>query len=110
MEKALERTPQKRGRDFLHGLTVQVSNPKNLVAFIAIIPQFVTPGQDIGVQFLVIALITLAVEMPILTVYALLSEGAVKISKRKVLPVVETLGGAWLVAAGAGLALWRRTT
>ena len=58
--------PAARGRDFAHGFVVQASNPKNLVAFTAIIPQFVTPGHDIASQFLILALITLAVEIPIL--------------------------------------------
>ncbi|MGI9482045.1 MAG: LysE family translocator [Hyphomicrobiales bacterium] len=110
LDQKVQKTQVKPGQDFLHGFTVQASNPKNLVAFIAIIPQFVTPGPDMAFQFFVLALITLAVELPILAAYAILSEGAVNVAGRKVLPVAEAVGGVWLIAAGAGLALWRRAT
>ncbi len=102
--------PAARGRDFAHGFVVQASNPKNLVAFTAIIPQFVTPGHDIASQFLILALITLAVEIPILATYAVLSAKASRWADGKARKWIEAIAGGWLIAAGAGLASWTHKT
>lgn len=95
-------------RHAMQGFAVQIANPKNLVAFLAIIPQFVTPGPDIALQFFTLALVTIAVELPILFAYALTSEKASLWSQGKLMVWIETIAGGWLMAAGAGLAIWRR--
>ncbi len=107
---ALEKKPVQKGRDFLHGFVIQASNPKNLVAFIAIFPQFIDPEGDIALQFAILAVITFALEIPILAAYGLAAERAVQFGKGGVRRAIETIGGGWLVAAGIGLAFWRRTS
>lgn len=104
----LEAKPDQKGRDFLHGFVIQASNPKNLVAFIAIFPQFIDPHGDIALQFAILAVITFALEIPILAAYGLAAERAVKFGKGGMRRAIETVGGGWLVAAGIGLAFWRR--
>jgi homoserine/homoserine lactone efflux protein len=100
--------PPATGRAFAHGFLIQISNPKNLIAFTAIIPQFVTPGPDIAMQFFILALITIAVEVPILAAYAALSSKASRWGRGKTTVWIEAIAGGWLIAAGAGLAAWRR--
>jgi arginine exporter protein ArgO len=100
--------PPATGRAFAHGFLIQISNPKNLIAFTAIIPQFVTPGPDIAMQFFILALITIAVEVSILAAYAALSSKASRWGRGKTTVWIEAIAGGWLIAAGAGLAAWRR--
>jgi homoserine/homoserine lactone efflux protein len=47
---------------FSQGLVTQLSNPKALVFFTALLPQFVSPGGKIFAQFVTLGLISIAVE------------------------------------------------
>ena len=64
---------------FLAGVLTQSSSVKNLVIFLAIIPQFIDPTKDAAIQFVALCIISIAVELPILIGYALL---AARLSRR----------------------------
>ena len=58
----------------MKGVAVQASNMKNIMLFLAIIPQFVVPeAGNVGLQFAGLAVVSVLVELPILLAYALLA-------------------------------------
>lgn len=93
---------------FSQGLLTQLSNPKAIVFFTALLPQFVSPGADVWRQFLILGIISITVEFPVLLIYGWVAEqgtGRVLRSTTPVLP--ERVAGGFLVGAGLGLA-WMR--
>lgn len=64
---------------FIAGALTQSSSVKNLIIFLAIIPQFIDPTKDAATQFIALCAISIAVELPILAGYALL---AARLSRR----------------------------
>lgn len=64
---------------FIAGALTQSSSVKNLIIFLAIIPQFIDPTKDAATQFIALCVISIAVELPILAGYALL---AARLSRR----------------------------
>jgi homoserine/homoserine lactone efflux protein len=57
---------------FLQGLLVNLSNPKAILFIAALVPQFVDPGSPQWPQFLLIGLTMCAVDMVVMSGYALL--------------------------------------
>ena len=55
---------------FATGFTVEFANPKALLYFAAILPQFIDPGRAILPQILMMGGLTLAIDLIIYTVYA----------------------------------------
>ena len=58
---------------FRSALLLQMSNPKSLLTFVAILPQFVDPGSPVGPQMLILALLSIVPEFFILLGYGLLA-------------------------------------
>ena len=91
---------------FAQGLITQLANPKAIVFFTALLPQFIDPAAPMTIQFLVLGAISIAVELPVLFVYGYAADrGRAVYGKHARL--VERLSGACLVAAGAKLAASR---
>lgn len=91
---------------FPQGLLTQLANPKALVFFTALLPQFVDSSKPMTVQFLVLGVISIAVELPVLLLYGLAADrGRALYGKHASL--IERLSGACLIAAGAKLAATR---
>ena len=63
---------------FLSGLTLQLANPKTLVFFVAILPQFVDPRLPIGAQMLWLAAGSVVPEFFILAGYGYLAARAAR--------------------------------
>ena len=61
-------------RLFKDGFLLQISNPKAIMAFGALLPQFVIPGYSPLLQMLGLTAISLIIEWPVLTLYAVLGE------------------------------------
>jgi homoserine/homoserine lactone efflux protein len=55
------------------GVLVQAASIKNLIIFLAIVPQFVNPGGDVSLQFAGLCAVSVLVELPILAGYAWLA-------------------------------------
>src|SRR3982750_473538 len=64
---------------FSQGLITQLSNPKAIVFFTALLPQFVTPGHHVFQQFLVLGITSISVEFPVLLVYGLIAERGINL-------------------------------
>ena len=61
-------------KSLLKGLAVQAANMKNIMLFLAIIPQFVVPeAGNVALQFAGLAAVSVLVELPILLAYAALA-------------------------------------
>jgi homoserine/homoserine lactone efflux protein len=91
------------GRAFL----VQASNPKALVFFIALLPQFINPAGSVPWQILVLGISSVAIEFLVLSLYAALAARARSIAATRFSSWLERVGGACLIAAGARLAWYR---
>jgi len=95
------------GRSFFRGFIVQGANPKALVFFIALLPQFIDPTAPVPGQLLVLGVSSVVIEFVALAVYA---QGAVRAGRvvgARVAGTLERVGGGLLVAAGARLAAVR---
>lgn len=91
---------------FLQGLLTQLSNPKAIVFFTALLPQFIDPTRPIAIQLLVLGVISIVVELPVLLLYGYAADrGRARYGKHA--PLFERLAGACLIAAGAKLAAMR---
>jgi homoserine/homoserine lactone efflux protein len=91
---------------FVQGLLTQLSNPKAIVFFTALLPQFVDPAKPIAIQLLILGVISILVELPILLLYGYAADrGRARYGKHA--PLFERLAGTCLIAAGAKLAAMR---
>ena len=101
--------PNSPNRSFLRGFVVQGANPKALVFFTALLPQFVDPGASIAPQVLILGLSSVAIEIVALAVYAVCAARLRHAAGAGLAEPLERVGGAFLVAAGARLA-WVRSS
>lgn len=102
---AEDRPPETRG-GFVEGLVTQLANPKAIVFFTALLPQFIDPHGPVTLQFLVLGLISIVVELPVLAMYGYAADRGRALYGRHA-HLVERIAGGFLVAAGAKLAATR---
>jgi homoserine/homoserine lactone efflux protein len=93
-------------RSFRQALIVQLSNPKAVVFFTALLPQFIDPNGPIALQFFVLGVISTVIEFPILALYGFAADKGRAIYARHT-RWIERIAGGCLVAAGAKLAATR---
>jgi homoserine/homoserine lactone efflux protein len=100
-----------RRRDLLlRGLLINVVNPKGTVFLLAVVPQFIDPGQPLVQQYLVIALTLGFTDMVVMAGYTALAArvlGALKSAAH--MRLMNRAFGGLFVAAGAFLALFKRS-
>jgi homoserine/homoserine lactone efflux protein len=93
------------GRAFHGALVTQLSNPKAIVFFVAVLPQFVDPRGSVWLQLFVLALLSAAIEFAVLSGYTFAAAGL----RRTALAaragiLIERAGGALLLGIAAFLA------
>jgi len=87
---------------FLSGLTLQLANPKTLIFFVAILPQFVDPRLPIGVQMLWLAAGSVIPEFFILLGYGYLAARAARFATDpRFARWTDRLAGVLVLAAAA---------
>lgn len=91
-------------KTFLRGFLVQTANPKALIFFVALLPQFIDPRASVGWQILVLGVSSVLIEFLVLGAYALAAVRARKIAGAHLGGPLERIGGGLLVVAGARLA------
>jgi len=97
------------GSSFMHGFLTQAANPKSILFFAALLPQFVDPGGDVTVQLALLGGVSIAIELPILFAYGRLGGQALRLAARpRLFRLVHRGAGSLLVLAGVGLAALRR--
>jgi threonine/homoserine/homoserine lactone efflux protein len=88
-----------RSRAFVSGFATQVANPKAIVFFIAILPQFLDPRASLGPQLVVLTLASAIVEFTVLTGYSL---AAARLRRGAAAERISL----WIERAGGGVLLW----
>jgi homoserine/homoserine lactone efflux protein len=99
--------PQPARRAFARGFVVQAANPKALVFFVALLPQFIDAAAPVGRQLFVLGASSLAIECTVLALYVALAVRTRRLAGARWAGPLERVGGGFLVAAGARLALLR---
>ncbi|HEX8548414.1 MAG TPA: LysE family translocator [Cytophagaceae bacterium] len=90
---------------FVNAFVTQMSNPKAIIFFVALLPQFINPLGNILLQFCILAFSHIFMETLILMFYGWLSAiGASSVKdNKKVLGWVDRVGGGILIGIGMKL-------
>jgi homoserine/homoserine lactone efflux protein len=97
-------------RPFLDGVLTQLANPKSVLFFGAMMPQFIDPAGPLVAQYALFGLICVVVEMPVLLGYGWLAAHGRAYSRRSPRFALwrERVSGGLLIGVGASLAAIRR--
>ncbi|MFZ6644106.1 LysE family translocator [Undibacterium sp. TJN25] len=97
----LEGKPQSGRRIYLNALMLQLTNPKTLLMFVAILPQFIDPHQPVGLQMSILAACSMIPEFFILLGYGMLASKASHWATQPRYSVItERIVGTLVLAAG----------
>ena len=91
---------------FREGLITQLANPKAIVFFTALLPQFIDPHGPIAMQLLILGIVSIIIELPVLTMYGLVADRGRHLLRSA--QWLERIAGTFLIGAGVKLALVRR--
>ena len=95
-------------RSYSAGILVQLANPKNLVFFLAILPQFIDPTGDLALQVLILGVTSQVIEFVVLLGYGYAAGEAQRMARGTGLMVwFQRTAGAVLVGVGVSLTLIR---
>ena len=95
---------------FWRGFLTQAANPKALVFFTALLPQFIQPSAGVPMQILILGVSSIVLEFGVLGLYVAASTRARRWTKAPGLSAaLQRSAGALLVVAGARLAITERT-
>ncbi|MCK8497388.1 MULTISPECIES: LysE family translocator [Myxococcus] len=93
---------------FVQGFAKQLANPKSILFFGSLLPQFVQPGPHAGLQFTVYGVSCIVVEVPVLAGYAWLGVAGGRVSSSPRAQVWrERLSGLALIGIGVVLITMR---
>ncbi len=87
---------------FVSGLTLQLANPKTLIFFVAILPQFVDPSLPVGAQMIWLAIGSIVPELLILGGYGYLASRAAHLAQNpRYARITDRIAGALVLCAAA---------
>jgi homoserine/homoserine lactone efflux protein len=89
-----------RRRVYVGALTLQLANPKALLFFLALLPQFIDPNQPVAPQMLILAATSMLPEFCILLSYGWLAHRALRASARFGMSSGMNRWLAWIEGAG----------
>jgi threonine/homoserine/homoserine lactone efflux protein len=89
-----------RRRVYLGALTLQLANPKALLFFLALLPQFIDPGRAVVPQMLILAATSMIPEFCILLSYGWLAHRALRASAKFGVSSGMNRWLAWIEGAG----------
>lgn len=108
--RAADPRPLSNRRLFLNGFILQMSNPKVIVFFTALLPQFIDPRAAIAPQVAILALTSVAIEFCVQMTYATLAGRAAHLAAQpRFAKLTDRIAGSLLIGAGLGMATIRRT-
>jgi homoserine/homoserine lactone efflux protein len=94
---------------FGNGFVLQAANPKNLLFFTAIVPQFIDMTRPLGLQIAILGVTSVGLEFFILLGYGLLASRATRLAtQQRFVAWTNRLAGSMLIGAGLGLAALRK--
>ena len=87
---------------YLSGLTLQLANPKTLIFFAAILPQFVDPTLPVGAQMIWLAIGSIVPELLILGGYGYLASRAAHLATdARYARIIDRIAGVLVLGAAA---------
>ena len=96
--------PHRLTRGWASGTVTQLANPKALVFFVAIVPQFVDPHSNLVLQIAILGVAGLLVELTVLSIYIALAD---RIRRRGIAPAsrvwTERVGGIFMLGVAASV-------
>jgi homoserine/homoserine lactone efflux protein len=96
--------PTARRNLLLQGFAIQMANPKALLFMSALLPQFIQPHSVLTIQLIVLLAITIAVDVVVLTAYAIFAlRGARSLRASGVAVWLERVFGAALILFSTSL-------
>ena len=94
---------------FTHGFLVNITNPKGIIFFAAIFPQFVDVARPLAAQYAILGATTVVIDLAIMTAYLALAAKVFRAMREPShLRWVNRGLGSMFVTAGLALAAWRR--
>jgi homoserine/homoserine lactone efflux protein len=108
--RAAAATPLSAARLFAGGFVLQMSNPKVIVFFTALLPQFISPHAPIAPQVAILAVTSVVIEFTVQLFYAMLAGRAAHLAAQpRFARLSERIAGSLLIGAGLGMAALRRS-
>lgn len=96
-------------RAFWQAVVVELSNPKALLYFVALLPQFVDPARSIGMQMLVFGATTIGLDLMSYSLYAWLGSTTQRFTANaRFVKASNRASGGLLMIAGAMMATVKR--
>ncbi len=97
------------GRAFWHGFAVSALNPKSLLFFAAVLPQFLDPARPAGIQLAIVGVTLVACAMTTTTLWTVFADRARRLLKtQRALSWRDRASGLIMIAGGIVLALAKR--
>ena len=103
-----ERAQEDRGslRALTRGFALQAANPKALVFFVALLPQFIDASRAVWPQVLILGVTSVAIEFVVLAGYGCTAARAAALTRQvRFRKLTNRVCGGMLVVAGTGVAL-----
>lgn len=94
---------------FMRSLFVGLSNPKGLLFFSAFLPQFVRPDEPVAQQYVVLALVSAAIDCVMMAIYAVGGRHAMRTFSARVMLWINRSCAGMLALLAVGLSLYRRS-